>query len=529
MNPSKEVTEIFAHEVEKYEHMDENSMEAGIVKNYIEELSRIPFNVQSQEVFDLEFAQKVMDEEHYGMKQVKDAILEVIAIGKLKKTLKGKIFCFIGGPGLGKTSFAKSVARSLNRNFYNISLGGVTDSSVLKGHRRTYVGAYSGKIIEALKACGTNNPVILLDEIDKMGSSYHGDPRSELLEILDPNQNSSFVDNFVDVPVDLSNVLFITSANYERNISKPLLDRMEKIYLSSYTKSEKIEIFNRHLLPRAIEKTGVEPSQFSLSAEVIDSLIEEYSLGEPGVRYLEKHALSLLEKVAYKMMVKEEEVPIQITKENIHGYLGNPFYRRKDHSKLGKGVAISLGGGDYGSRLTYIEAFKKSYINRKEVGRGAMFTGSLGDVFKEAMNISYTYARNYLLEHFQNRFLYENEVHVHAPEGAFKKDGSTDSLTIVAALVSLALSTRVKSGVAMTGEVTLNGQVLRTHSIKEKIMVASREKIREVILPKDNEPDVQELSKDITENIQFRYIRNFDEAFQCLFPDLIKAPAQAQA
>lgn len=305
----------------------------------------------------------------------------------------------------------------------------------------------------------------------------------------------------MDVPVDLSNVLFITSANSEARISKPLLDRMDKIYLSNYTKTEKLEIFTRHLLKRAMEATGVKPDQFVLPPETVDALVEEYNRGEPGVRHLQKYAFRLLEKVAFKIVAKEGQLPIYIGKEALFDYLGNSHFLRKNHLLIGVGVAISLGEGGYGSRLTYIEAFQKSYIPHKKISRGALLTGSLSDVFKEAMNISYTFARNFLEKHFSNRYLFENEVHIHAPEGGFKKDGSTDSMTTVAALVSLALKTKVKSEVALTGEITLQGLVLRTERIKEKVIIAKQERIKEVILPIQNQPDVQDLEDDVKAGI----------------------------
>lgn len=283
-NPSPEIAAIFTKEIERYAQTDEQSSESTTIKSYVEELSKVPYNIQSTDVFDMKKAHDALESEHYGMKEVKDEILELISIGKLKGSLKGKIICLVGGPGLGKTTLASSIAKAMDRKFASISLGGVTDSSVLKGHRRTYIGAYSGKIIGALKQCGTNNPVILLDEIDKMGKSPQGDPSSELLEILDPAQNSSFTDNFLDVPVDLSNVLFVCSANYLQKVSKPLQDRMVKIRLTSYTNNEKKEIYQRHILRKAMEDVGLQPEHYEISPEVVDMLIHDYSLGEPGVR-----------------------------------------------------------------------------------------------------------------------------------------------------------------------------------------------------------------------------------------------------
>lgn len=434
-NPPEEIVKAFNDECTKYlEEIDEFS---GTTKDYIETLASIPYNVQSPEKFDIEYARRVLDSKHYGMDEVKKYILEFIAVGQLKKSQKGKVLCLVGPAGVGKTTFAVSVAEALDRKFESISLGGVNDSSTLKGHRRTYIQSFAGKIIQALRRCKSSNPVILLDEIDKMGgSSYHGDPRSDLLEILDPNQNFSFVDNYIDHPVDLSNVLFICSANYIQNISRPLLDRLQKIELSSYTDEEKLQIAKIHLLPKTIGESGLAESDFVFDEAVTKAIIEKYTYGESGVRYLEKLLRKIFQKVAVKVVEKHQR-PILISPDNLSQFLDHPDKKKFDYNNLAVGVAVGLGESeDQGGRVTIIEVVQRSYreTDRKE---GLLKTGNLGDVLKESVDISYTFCKKFLKEKFDNTFLYENELHLHAPEGHSKKNGAGESLTIATALVSI--------------------------------------------------------------------------------------------
>jgi len=520
--PPAHVVKVFEDEMKRFSSLEEMSVESNMIRTYLEWIVSLPYGAKSAENFDLNEAKALLDEDHYGLEDVKDRILEFIAVGKMKGTLKGKILCLVGPPGVGKTSLAGSIAKSLKRKFSRIALGGESDASTLKGHRRTYIGAYPGKIIQALKECGTDNCVILLDEIDKLGrSSFHGDPQSNLLEILDPAQNNTFTDNYLDFPVDLSNVLFICSANITDTIYEPLLDRVDLIQLSSYTNQEKKHIFYKHLYPKALEASGLkgEESKFVIKEEVVDILVNEYCR-ESGVRSLEKHVRKILEKLALQVVENPDSKEIVVNKDNLSKFVGNPkFGKGRFYRETPPGVICGLAYTEYGGSLIYIEATQSSFPQEDpSTPRGALkITGSLGSVMKESMQIAYTYAKSYLHSQLKNDFLERNEVHIHAPEGATPKDGPSAGITIASSLVSLALKKPAKQNVGMTGELSLRGKVMKIGGIKEKILAAKREGINELIVPKDNEENVLDLKPYVTEGMKIHYVETYEEVYKILF------------
>jgi len=443
----------------------------------------------------------------------------------MKGSLKGKILCLVGPPGVGKTSLAASIARALGRKYIRIALGGESDSSVLKGHRRTYIGSYPGKIIYSLKECGAENSVILLDEIDKLGrSSYHGDPQSNLLEILDPGQNSSFVDNYLDYPVDLSNVLFICTANITDTISAPLLDRMDVVQLSSYTNEEKKHIYNLHLLPKAIAASGLTSQyKFKIADDVLDVLVNQYAR-ESGVRSLEKYIKKILEKIAFQIVQSDQpEKEIVVTADTLVKYIGHPkFSKSRFYTQTPPGVVIGLAYTEYGGTLIFIEATQSAFPaqdpkNPSRTTGGLKITGSLGSVMKESMQISYSYARTYAHDILKTDYFERNEVHVHAPEGATPKDGPSAGVTIVTALLSLAMKKPIKQNVGMTGEISLRGKVMKIGGVKEKILAAKREGVMELIFPKTNKESVEDLKKYITEGLTIHYAETYEDVFKIVF------------
>lgn len=545
-NASENIKEVFEENYKRLIELDKHNPEFNILKNYCEWIACLPYGVRTPEFFDLDKASEELDKHHYGLKDVKKRILEFLAIGKLNSTLKGKILCLEGPAGVGKTSFAFAVANALGRNVARISLGGENDVSVLKGFRKTYVGARPGKIVSALKQCNSDNCVIIIDEIDKVGkSNFSGDPQATLLEILDPEQNNAFVDNYLDYSLDLSNILFICTANNLSEISGPLLDRMDVVHLSSYTKHEKVEIFNRHLFPNTIRDTGLESYRhmFQIDEGVLDKLIEGYCR-EAGIRSLQKHVSRLMERIAFEILEiteaeKEKEAAqattettpgqeqaktttatkIIITTDNLHKYIGHPHYEKDSmYDEPHPGVAKGLAYNSYGGSVLFLEA---SLGSMKKFSRGMKLTGSLGDVMKESMKLAYSYARKFMNER-GNKFLEEHQVHIHVPEGATPKDGPSAGVAITSALVSLASNTTIAEGFAMTGELSLKGKVLKIGGLKEKVLAAKRENMSNVIVPKENKEDAERLDQEVKEGVTFHYVESYDEVYKLLFPALAK-------
>lgn len=538
------VRKVFDEELNKLAHLEPAASEFNVTRNYLDWLTQIPWGLRSAENFDIQNAMKVLDEDHYGLKDVKDRILEFIAVGKLRGTVEGKILCFVGPPGVGKTSIGKSIARALNREYYRFSVGGLTDVAEIKGHRRTYVGALPGRVIQALKKCKTENPLILIDEIDKIGRGYQGDPSSALLELLDPEQNSSFLDHYMDVPVDLSRVLFVCTANMTDTIPRPLLDRMEVIRLSGYVSDEKMAIAERYLAPHAQELAGLKNVDVKLSEGAIEELIKSYCR-EAGVRNLKKQIEKVYRKSALKIVQelgeealpeskaltdegkaaleesekegkKEEvtreasegettEVPrvplkvpesvhVVIDKDNLKDYVGPPIFTSdRLYDVTPPGVTMGLAWTQLGGAAMYVEAILQSSL--KPSSRPSLeITGNLKTVMKESSTIAYSFAKSLMAREFpDNHFLEKAKIHVHIPEGAVQKDGPSAGITMATSLLSLALDAPVDPAVAMTGELTLTGKVLRIGGLREKTVAARRAGCKMIIFPQDNMSDWLEL------------------------------------
>jgi Lon-like ATP-dependent protease len=538
------VKKVFEEEMGKLAHLEPAASEFNVTRNYLDWLTQLPWGQRSVENFGIKHAREVLDEDHYGLKDVKDRILEFIAVGKLRGTVEGKIICMVGPPGVGKTSIGKSVARALNRQYYRFSVGGMYDVAEIKGHRRTYVGALPGRIIQALKKCQTENPLILIDEIDKIGKGHNGDPASALLELLDPEQNNSFLDNYLDVPVDLSKVLFVCTANMTDTIPRPLLDRMELIELSGYVADEKMAIAERYLAPSAKDTAGLKDVDVILEKEAIVELINKYCR-ESGVRNLKKQIEKVYRKSALKIVtdlgeeafpesealteegkaaqkesekdetdVKEtsenienettqvprvalkvpDSVHVSIGKDNLKDYVGPPvFTSDRLYDVSPPGVSMGLAWTSMGGAALYIESILQSALNSNS-SPGLETTGSLKNVMKESTSVAYSFAKGYMAREFpKNRFFEHARIHLHCPEGAVQKDGPSAGITMATSLLSLGLNTRMRDGVAMTGELTVTGKVLRIGGLREKTVAARRAGANMVLFPHDNMSDWLEL------------------------------------
>ena len=484
-------------ELSRYEILPAASGETGVIKTYIDWMMNLPWWQESKDNEDLALASDILDQDHYGLKKIKERILEYLAVKQMTNSLKAPIICLVGPPGVGKTSLAKSVARALDRKFVKVSLGGVKDESEIRGHRRTYLGSMPGRFIQAMKKAGTLNPVFLIDEIDKMASDYKGDPASAMLEVLDPEQNSVFSDHYIEEPYDLSKVLFIATANYLENIPNALRDRLEIIELSSYTELEKIEIAKRHLLPKQIEENGLKASQLKVDDDMITYLIRYYTR-ESGVRQLERTIATVCRKSVLAIL-KDKKRSIKVTKKLVHEWLGNEkieYGKRETKDQVGTvtGLAYTSFGGD----VLQIE------VNHFE-GKGKLvITGQLGDVMKESATIAYDYVRaNAKKYKIKPEFFETNDVHIHVPEGAVPKDGPSAGVTLTTALVSSFTNTPVKANLAMTGEVTLRGHVLPIGGLKEKSMAAHRCGITTIVIPKANVKDLDEVPETVKESVTF--------------------------
>nr|WP_322740872.1 endopeptidase La [Desulfotalea psychrophila] len=471
-----------------------------------------PWKKATKDLLDLKHAKKVLDEDHYGLDKVKERIVEYLAVRKLNKDLKGPILCFVGPPGVGKTSLGKSVARAMGRKFHRLSLGGMRDEAEIRGHRRTYIGAMPGRIIQGLKTVATNNPVFMMDEIDKVGSDYRGDPSSALLEVLDPEQNSDFVDNYLDIPMDLSQVMFITTANMTDTIPGPLLDRMEIIRLSGYTLEEKIAIARRYLLPRQVRQNGLKARHLQMDDKVLEHIVSHYTY-EAGLRSLEREIGTVCRKVARKV-AEGGKGPYNITLKNVYKYLGPPkLIPESDLERLEEpGLVTGLAWTEFGGEILQIE------INVMP-GKGKLsLTGQLGDVMKESAQAALTYCRSRTEElGVAAEYFDKIDLHIHVPAGAIPKDGPSAGITMATALWSAITKTKIVSALAMTGEVTLRGRVLPIGGLKEKAIAALRAGINKVIIPAQNEKDLVEIPKNILDKMQFFPVKHMDEVIEVAF------------
>ena len=493
---SDEITEKLTGEAQKLVKMSYSSQEAGVIRGYLDTVLELPWNVYTKDKLDIDKVQKQLDKDHYGLKKVKERITEIISVRALAPEVKGQIICLYGPPGVGKTSIGRSIAEALGRKYVRISLGGVHDEAEIRGHRKTYIGAMPGRIAAALKQAKSMNPVMLLDEIDKMGSDYKGDPASAMLEVLDSEQNMTFTDHFLEIPLDLSNVLFITTANSLDTIPAPLLDRMEIIELSSYTREEKFNIAKKHLLPKQLKKHGEKPSTVKMSDKALYSVIDFYTR-EAGVRKLERSIADICRKSAKKLLTGEKKVTV--TDQNITDFLGVKKYlpeHLEAHDEVG--LVNGLAWTSVGGVMMPLEVLVLDGTGKTE------FTGSLGDVMKESAKIAVSLTRSLAKKYNIDPEFYKNkDIHVHAPEGAVPKDGPSAGVTLTTALVSALSGTPVRRDVAMTGEITLRGKVLAIGGLKEKTMAAYRAGVKTVCIPKENEPDIDELDDVVKNNLKF--------------------------
>ena len=509
---SAEVQEIFEKEMAKLERYNPSAPEYSIQYNYIQFMLDLPWGEMSQDNLDLKNAQKVLNEDHYGLDTVKDRIIEYLAVLKLKGNMRSPILCLYGPPGVGKTSLGKSIARALGRKYVRIALGGMHDESEIRGHRKTYVGALPGRIMNGILRAGTSNPVILLDEVDKLSSDFKGAPSSALLEALDPEQNTTFHDNYLDIDYDLSNVLFITTANDTSTIQPALKDRMEMIPVSGYLAEEKYEIARHYLLPRQLKEHGLKKGQLKIDKKTIMAIIGQYTR-ESGVRGLEKQ-IAKLARVTAKKIALEEELPESIRETDLKEYLGLPisFHDRQEGNEA-PGVVTGLAWTAVGGEILFIESSVSE-------GKGLLsMTGNLGDVMKESAQIAYQYIKAHpKIAGITAREFAKKDIHVHVPEGAVPKDGPSAGITMVCSMASAFRGEKIRSGVAMTGEMTLRGRVLPVGGIKEKILAAKRAGVSTIVISEDNRKDVEDIKEIYTKGLKFVYVRTIDDVIGFVFP-----------
>ncbi len=542
-----DVLKVIQDELDKLSILEVQSAEYNVVRNYLDWLTIVPWGIFSSESHQLDVAEQVLDEDHYGLEEIKKRILELIGVGKLTKGLKGSIVCLVGPPGVGKTSIGKSIARALNRKFYRFSVGGMRDEAEIKGHRRTYIGAMPGKLIQAFKTAQTMNPVIMLDEIDKIGNSYHGDPASALLEVLDPEQNSDFLDHYLDVRCDLSNVLFIVTANVLDTIPPALRDRMEILRLSGYILEEKVEIAKRYLIPRNRKAMGLKSKHVTFTDQAIRTIINGYAR-EAGVRTLENEIKKILRKVALQVARGQEKYEIEkkaaeeqlanaskkgkkaalnhveaieppqfsfrITPQNLKEYLGKPLFTSdRIYSRTPSGVCTGLAWTAMGGAILYIETTKVA-SEKTEM----KLTGQLGSVMQESSQIAWSYLHSHIHTYAPGYTFFErSQVHIHVPEGATPKDGPSAGITIVTALISLLTDNPIKDNLGMTGELTLIGHVLPIGGVKEKVVAARRAGLKELIFPKENQRDVDELPDHVKKGLLFHFVSEYNDVYKIAF------------
>lgn len=509
---NQEVKDKAYEELEKLGLMDTHSPEYAVTRNYLETICSLPWNALSEEKIDVPKARKILDQDHYDLDEVKERILEFLSVKQLKPDSKGSILCLVGPPGVGKTSVGKSIARATRRKFFRFSLGGMRDEAEIKGHRRTYIGAMPGKIVQALKIVRTRNPVIMLDEIDKLGMSFQGDPSSALLEVLDPEQNVYFRDHYLDLPFDLSQVMFITTANTLDTIPFPLLDRMEVIRLSGYIEEEKIEIGKRYIIPRSIERHGLKKSDVKFQKGALQEILQGY-VREAGLRNFEKAVDKVSRKVARKSLEKEISFPLVLKRENIRDYLGERIFIEELYQRITRpGITIGLAWTPLGGATLTVES-------NLIPGKGSLkLTGSLGDVMVESANIALSWLRSIGTSYGVDESLYEKKfIHLHVPAGATPKDGPSAGITMASAMLSLVTGKKIKNRLAMTGELSLIGNVLPVGGIKEKVIAAKRAKMREIIIPKENQKDLNEIPEHIKKGISFHLVERMDDVLQYVF------------
>jgi ATP-dependent Lon protease len=503
----KPVFEEVDRQIKKLERMHPDSAETATVRNYLDWMVSLPWSSQSRDNLDLEKARAILDEDHYGLEPIKERILEYLAVRKLKKKMKGPILCFVGPPGVGKTSLGRSIARALGRKFVRISLGGVRDEAEIRGHRRTYVGAMPGKIIQSLHQAGTANPVLMMDEVDKIGADYRGDPSSALLEVLDPEQNASFRDHYLNVPYDLSNVMFITTANLLDPIHPAFRDRMEVIHLAGYTEEEKLHIARRHLIPKQIDENGLMSDQIAFTDQALKTIISGYTR-EAGLRNLEREIAKVCRKVA-RGVAEGKIAPTRVNPSALPHYLGVSKVTPDEVLKANQvGVATGLAWTATGGDILFIEATTMP-------GKGKLIlTGQLGDVMRESAQAALSYARSRAAEFgIPDDFFAIHDVHVHVPEGAIPKDGPSAGITMATAMLSAFIDQPVNRMVAMTGEITLRGNVLPIGGLKEKILAARRAKIPAIIVPEGNRKHLEEISRDVRKGLQLHFVSDVKEVF----------------
>ncbi|OGS17643.1 MAG: endopeptidase La [Elusimicrobia bacterium RIFOXYA2_FULL_50_26] len=506
----KEVQEVAEKELARLEKMMAFSPEATVIRTYLDWLIALPWSATTKDNLDLQRSQKVLDEDHYGLEKIKERVIEYLAVLKRVKKIKGPILCFVGPPGVGKTSIAKSIARSLGRSFVRISLGGVRDESEIRGHRRTYIGALPGRIIQSMRKAKSNNPVFILDEIDKMGNDWRGDPSAALLEVLDPEQNYTFSDHYLDVEFDLSKVMFITTANSLYSIPPSLLDRLEILRFSGYTTDEKIRIAQKYLIPKQMKEHGLTENELEVSADGIKTIVRDYT-HEAGVRNLEREMANLCRKVAKELGMNEEKKAqtVKITTENVEKFLGIPRFVHEKVAPNEVGVATGLAWTEVGGETLTIE------VNRMK-GKGALqLTGKLGDVMKESAQAALSYIRSSAKRFKINESVFStNDFHVHVPEGAVPKDGPSAGIAIGTAMASVILDRPVKKDIAMTGEITLRGRVLAIGGLKEKVLAAFREGINTVIFPEGNKKDLTDIPNDILKEMKMLPVKHMDDVLR---------------
>ncbi|MEJ7576580.1 MAG: endopeptidase La [Pyrinomonadaceae bacterium] len=504
----KAAEEETLRQLKKLERMHPDAAETATLRNWMEIMTDLPWSKTSKDNLDLQKAERILDEDHYGLEKVKERIIEALAVRKLKEKPKGTILCLVGPPGVGKTSLGRSIARALNRKFVRLSLGGVHDEAEIRGHRRTYVGAMPGRIIQSLQQAATNNPLIMLDEIDKVGADFRGDPSSALLEVLDPEQNNSFRDNYLGVTFDLSNAMFMTTANVLDTVQPALRDRMEVIRLAGYTEQEKLEIARRHLLPKQVEENGITAKNLQISKRALATLINQYTQ-EAGLRQLEREIGSICRKVARKVAEGHAGL-VRVSPKNVHEFLGAPKVQPEEVLKRDQvGVATGLAWTAVGGDVLFIEALKMK-------GKGVLvLTGQLGDVMKESAQAAYSYAKSRARELGIPEDDFANyDLHIHIPEGAIPKDGPSAGITLATAMISALSGRAIRKDVAMTGEITLRGNVLPVGGVKEKVLAARRARVSTIILPQQNQRDMDEVPKEPFKDIRFVFVENVQQVLK---------------